>query len=76
MNNSAVLLALASTASIVSPVLALADDASDTQVAELRALVSELQSQVDTLKAPFRGPDGEVTGLVSTSRTLARHARP
>ena len=26
--------------------------------------------EVDTLKAPFRGPDGEVTGLVSSSRVL------
>ena len=28
---------------------------------------------VDTLKAPFRGPDGEITGLVSTSRVLSRN---
>jgi integral membrane sensor domain MASE1/PAS domain-containing protein len=31
---------------------------------------------VDTLKAPFRGPDGEITGLVSTSRILSRTPRP
>ena len=31
---------------------------------------------VDTLKAPFRGPDGEITGLVSTSRVLSRNATP
>ncbi|MEP6745447.1 MAG: MASE1 domain-containing protein [Gemmatimonadota bacterium] len=28
--------------------------------------------EFDTLKAPFRGPDGEVTGLVSASRVPAR----
>ena len=26
------------------------------------------ERRFDTLKAPFRGPDGEVTGLVSSSR--------
>jgi PAS domain-containing protein len=33
---------------------------------ELPLAVGELR--FDTLKAPFRGPDGEVTGLVSSSR--------
>ncbi|HET7041079.1 MAG TPA: MASE1 domain-containing protein [Gemmatimonadales bacterium] len=27
--------------------------------------------ELDTLKAPFRGPDGEITGLVSSSRATA-----
>jgi len=34
------------------------------------------ERSVDTLKAPFRGPDGEITGLVSASRVLSRPPRP
>lgn len=29
-------------------------------------------TELDTLKTPFRGPDGEITGLVSSSRVPAR----
>ena len=29
-------------------------------------------TELDTLKTPFRGPDGEITGLVSSSRIPAR----